>query len=227
MITWLFLRLFRRKHWACKCFHLDDSASPSNKPWAALCPEFHLCQAVAQAKIAWWETDVQISNPVFQMCYVVDLLVLTCLDRLCLLCDRKCAFFRIFPRWCHLIAPHQQEEIICRGGRPPQGSSWLLLCMCIRRVAVYTRVSPLLQPWDLPPSRQRLLCCATAALGLWKGLRDRKCFSAPCLLLVGFKSSFTVSFLYLCSLWNPLLCTVLLERERKISGKKEYSPTAR
>lgn len=139
MITWLFLRLFRRKNWACKCFHIDDSASPSNKPWAALCPEFHLCQAVAQAKIAWWETDVQVSNPVFQMCYVIDLLVLTCLDRLCLLCDRKCAFFRIFPRWCHLIAPHQQEEIICKQRRKTSTGVILTVAMHVYKKSCSVR----------------------------------------------------------------------------------------
>lgn len=55
-------------------------------------------------------------------------------------------------------------------------------------------------------SGQQLPHCAVADPGSQKSLKDRKCFPALCLFLGGFKCSFTVVFLSLCSLRNLLLC---------------------
>lgn len=220
----LFLRLFRGKCWALQMFphkwlHLQ---AKNLEPLYVL--SFISAKQWLEQSWAWQDTNVQISNPVFQMRHVTDLL-LTWLHRLC---DRKRAFLRIFPKCCHLIAlldVGQQEQTVCKQRRKTSAlvvfkkkpSAVVILtdamrvckkscsiCSCFSS-SVALR-SPTLRAATAPQ-------CSSSI-----GNPKRESFPALCLFLAGFKSSFTVAFLYLCSLRNPLLC-----RADSAAGESELS----
>lgn len=160
------------------------------------------------------------------MRHVTDLLLIW-LHRLCLLCDRKRAFLRIFPKCCHLIAlldVGQQEQTVCKQRRKTSAlvvfrkkpSAVVILTDAVRVCKSCSICSCFSSSVAL---RSPTLQAATAPqCGSSIGNPKRESFPALCLFLAGFKSSFTVAFLYLCSLRNPLLC-----RADSAAGESELS----